>query len=73
MATNVDPPATVVDNQNGTYTITFSTERSGTYDLHIKLNGEELVFSPYVAAICKNLCFALFSVRLSIVFMFFFM
>lgn len=47
----VDPQALVVDNGDGTYTATFTTTASGSYDVHVTVNGEELAASPFTAVV----------------------
>jgi len=40
-------PVTVVDNQDGTYTVTWLPDHPGVYELHVGLDGKKLKGSPF--------------------------
>jgi hypothetical protein len=48
---SLDPIYTLADNDDGTYTLTFTTEVSGTYDIHVHVDGAPLARSPFAAAV----------------------
>jgi len=47
----VDPTFELVDNEDGTYTLTFQTTVAGTYDIHVIVDDEPLTQSPFAAAV----------------------
>lgn len=47
-------PASVTDNSNGTYTITYTPEYPGTNKLHVRFDGEEVCESPFEVEVVRN-------------------
>merc|ERR1712196_579547 len=49
--------STVKDNNDGTYTCEYlSPEKRGSYELHIKINNDDMKGSPFPIFFCNDLC-----------------